>query len=152
MTEIILMKVPGGYLAPVNDQDKDILSRLKLGEGIKVKFSKVRSIQFHRRYFALMNYAFECWEPEVEYNGIPVEKNFERFRHDITIAAGYYTLTANIKGEARAEAKSISFSSMDEDEFCKVYRATVDVLIKYVLKTFSPEEVDNVVNGLLEFA
>ncbi|MGR3303782.1 MAG: DUF1367 family protein [Candidatus Scalindua sp.] len=145
MTEIVLMKMPGGYLIPATDQDKQLVDKIKTGEGITVKYSKKRKLWFHRKYFALLNLGFDAWEPDGE-------KSFERFRKDIVILTGHYSLVTNIKGESRAEAKSISFGNMSEDEFEEVYSITIDVLIKHVMKNYTRDDVDSVVNELLGFA
>ena len=153
MIEAILIK-NGSYLIPSTEQDKAILKEFKTGQGLRIKLTKVRDreLWMHRKYFALLNYIFDCWEPEIEHKGLPVEKNFDRFRHDIIIAAGFYSLVANIKGEARAEAKSIAFHNMGQDEFEKLFEATIDVALKYILKNYSKEDVENVVNELMEFS
>ena len=153
MLEITLMK-NGGYLVPATEQDRGRLKEFKLGQGVKVRLTKVRDRELwqHRKYFALLNFAYDCWEPEAEYKGLPVEKEFTRFRHDIAIAAGFSKMVINIKGEVRAEADSISFHNMDQATFEKLYEATVDVVLKYILKNYQREDVDYVINELMEYA
>ena len=152
MKEITLKKLLGSYLTGSTLQDCEAITKIKDGEGIKFTRVNKRCLWMHRKYFALLNLGYEAWEPEeVEHNGMPAQKNFDKFRKDIEIAAGYYELTINLKGEARAEAKSISFARMKEDEFDALYYATIDVLIKYVLKNYTKEDADHVVGELLKF-
>ena len=81
------------------------------------------------------------------------EKNFDRFRADCTILAGYYESTIRLDGSVRIEPKSISFAKMSEEEFTKLYDATITVLIKYVYGSGrTKEEIDETVNRYLEFA
>ena len=90
------------------------------GEISFLKFIIPRNGKFHRKFFALMNVGYDCWEPKRKhksYKGIPIEKNRDQFREDITILAGFYEQTFNLKGEMRMRAKSISFASMEDDEF-----------------------------------
>ena len=113
--ELVLMKAPGGTLIPADESARETVAHWKIGQGVRAKVSRMRNLPFHRKFFAMLNLGFDAWEPEpVEVNGIPAVKNFERFRKDVLIQAGFYDLTVNIRGEARAEAKSISFASMDD--------------------------------------
>lgn len=154
MIEAIFIKTPNG-LYPSTETDKELLKEFKLGQGVRIKLTKVRDreLWYHRKYFSLLNYAFDCWEPEtLTAAGLPVEKNFERFRKDIVIAAGYYKLVTNIVGEAKAEADSIAFHNMDQATFENLYDATINVVIKYVLKNYSKGDINDVVNELMGYA
>lgn len=152
MGDMCFMKAPGGALVPADEQTRETLARWKLGQGVRVKATRMRDLIRHRKFFAMLNLGFEAWEPpELEYKGAPVVKNFERFRKDVTIAAGFYEAVANLKGEVRAEAKSISFDSMDEDEFLDVYSKVADVLLQRVLRTYTREDLDKVVEEMLRF-
>ena len=57
--------------------------------------------------------------------------NIEHLRRDLTIESGYYDLRSNIHGEEIKEPKSISFSSMDQNEFSEYYNAVLDTIVKY---------------------
>ena len=145
--KLYLRKVGNNYIVDSGD-DTDI----KQGEVVSAEIKRPRNYRFLKKYFTLINYAFGVWEPEcLEYKGQPVGKSLDRFREDITILAGFYTLTANIKGEARAEAKSISFANMEEDEFSCLYSKTIDVILKHVLKNYTREDIDNVIDNIIGF-
>ena len=151
-TELVLMKAPGGALIPADEDARETVNGWKVGQGVRAKVSRMRNLAFHRKFFAMLNLGFDAWEPPpVVLNGIPAVKNFERFRKDVLIQAGFYELTVNMRGEARAEAKSISFGSMDEDEFEKVYSKVADVLLQKVLTTYTREDLDRVVEEMLGF-
>ena len=145
--KLYLRKIGNSYIVDSGD-DSDI----KQGEVVSAEIKRPRNYRFHKKYFALLNYAFGIWEPEcLEYKGKMVGKSFERFREDITILAGYYTLTENIKGEVRAEADSISFGKMDDDKFAALYSKTIDVLLKHIFKNYTREDVDKVVDNIIGF-
>lgn len=145
--KIYLRKIENQYIVDSGDD-----SNIKAGEVVSAEIKRPRNYQFHKKYFALMDYAFGVWEPELlEYKGQEVGKSKDRFREDITILAGYYTLTENIKGEVRAEAKSISFGNMGDDEFACLYSKTIDVILKHVLKNYTREDVDKVVENIIGF-
>lgn len=151
--ELILAKAPNGSLVPVDQQAMDELAKLKVGQGVRVKVTRMRNYKFHRKLFALLNVAFDAWEPlALEYKGEKVAKNFERFRSDVTVLAGYYEATVNLRGETRLEPKSISFSSMDQDEFEKLYSAVIDVVLQRILTNYTRDDLDNVVEQVLRFS
>jgi hypothetical protein len=60
--------------------------------------------------------------------------SFERFRKDVTILAGHHHPVVNLKGELRMEADSIAFGNMSEEEFEKLYNATLAVLVHKVMR------------------
>lgn len=151
MTELALMKSAGIYI-PVTDQDVEICAKHSQGEVIRADFKKMRNPKFHRKFFALLNIGFDAWEPgELTNEHGPVEKNFEQFREDVTILAGYYEQHVRLDGSMRTVAKSISFANMDEIEFGKLYNSVVNVLLKRVLKNYQREDVDRVIDQILGF-
>ena len=146
------MKGAGGALIPADPGATAFIEKLMMGGGVRAKITKVRNIGFHRKFFALLNIGFEAWEtPEGEYGGMKVEKEFERFRKDVTILAGYFTPVYNMRGEVRLEAKSIGFGSMEQDEFEAVYSAVANVLLRKVLKNYTRDDLDRVVENILNF-
>ena len=151
MTELLLIRTPDGF-RPNSIDDAHLLKRWKVGELAMINVTKPRNSLFHRKFFALLDVAFDAWEPpEQEYKGMRVQKNRERFRKDLVIAAGFYDVVANIKGEVRAEAKSISFANMDDIEFEKVYSKIVDVVLQTILTRYTREDLDRVIEQVLGF-
>ena len=152
MAEIVLTKSANGTLSPIDQVGMDYIAKMKLGAGVTATVKKHRNPAFHRKFFALLNIAFESWEPGVkEHKGLQVQKNFDRFRKDITIAAGFYDVVVNLKGEVRAEAKSIKFSKMEDDEFADLYSKTIDVILSRILTNYTRDDLDNVIENVLRF-
>ena len=148
--EILLKKIETS-LYPIDDEGANYLFQCKQGQIVKAKISKPRNILFHRKYFSLLNLAFEAFEPNVKYKGQIIEKNFERFREDIQILAGYGIPTVNIKGEVRYISKSISFGSMEEDDFDKLYSSVINVILKHILTNYKHEDLEQVVNEVINY-
>ena len=149
--KILLQRVPSGFV-PADDDAEEKCKRFKIGSLVNLDVHEVRNYNFHKKFFALLKVGFDHWEPPVgEHHGMPVQKNFERFRKDVVIAAGFYDLVSNIRGDVRAEAKSIAFGSMSEDEFGKLYNAVVDVLLQRVLKNYKRDDLDHVVKQIMDF-
>jgi len=154
VVDLAFSKGIGGQVIPADPATVEAWNKIKLGEVVRADFKRARNPKFHRKYFALLNLAFDHWNPELpEIHGMKAEKSFEQFRKDLTILAGYYTVSVRLNGEARVEAKSISFASMDEAEFEKLYSATIDVILKRVMQWADREEIERLVDQiLLEFA
>ena len=131
------VKTLAGALVPASDEASSAIKRVGAGEIVMVDLKRRRNISFHRKYFALINMAYDLWCSRGlqarEYRGTPVLPNKNRFRKDLTILAGYYEPTYAYDGSLRLEAKSIAFESMGEDEFEELYSATIDVILNKVI-------------------
>lgn len=153
MSELMLMKTPSGALIPCDPQGVEYIAKLKLGAGIKAKVTRANNVAFHRKMFALFNLAFDAWEPgEKEYKGIKVEKEFDRFRKDVTILAGFYETSLDFHGNVRLTAKSLNFAAMDQGERERVYSAVINVVLSRILTNYTRDDLDRVLDEVLAFA
>ncbi|ABO60573.1 DUF1367 family protein (plasmid) [Burkholderia vietnamiensis] len=150
--EILLTKAADGTLRPLDEAQADLLKRYATDTLIRCEVKQVRNPRFHRKFFALLTLGFESWEPPIlEYKGFEVQKDFEHFREDVTIAAGFYVVTTNLHGSVRLRAQSISFASMKQDEFERLYNAVANVLLQKVLTRYTRADLDQVINRVLGF-
>lgn len=152
-----LVRVPNGYAFADSDSAK-AADKHKLGEAVMATVVKPRSNPFLRKFMALLKFAFDYWEPgdaddPVMYRGQLVEKDFERFRSDVTILCGFYTPVWNARGEMRLEAASIAFSEMEPEDFLRLYNTAIGVLMKMVMgsKGFTQDQLDAAVDNILRF-
>lgn len=165
MKEIELVRTPGG-LRGWTEEDQKAFERfmdrlgfeasgpgeLEPGEVARIALIVPRNPKFHRKFFAMLKLGFDAWEPRRKnWKGLPVQKNFERFRKDATIAAGFYEIVATSAGGVKHEALSIAFGNMEEDEFERVYNAVADVLLQNVLRRYKRDDLDRVVEQLMAF-
>ena len=147
-----LRKLPGGILRPDDEQSAEALKTIAAGAVISVEWKHPRNYKFHKKFFAMLKVGYDAWEPpEKDIKGLVMQKNPDRFREDVIIAAGFYDTTVNIRGEARARAKSIACGAMSQDEFDKLYNAVADVLLKHVLRNYTKDDLESVVNELTGF-
>lgn len=148
--EIMLRKLYDTFV-PVDKIGIEVMLKMPMNAEYKGVFSQPRNAKFHRKYFTLLNFAYEQFEPEeVEGKyGIVPEKDRDQFREDIIILAGFYRIVRRVNGQEIVVAKSISFARMDQDEFDELYSKTITVVLKYVLKNYSGEDLENVVDQLL---
>jgi hypothetical protein len=154
--EVILQKLPNGALAPVNEEEAEKTKKLKPAAWLRCEVKQMRNAKFFRKWWVLAKYAYDVWQetiPTMEYRGQRVQPNFERFRKDLTIMAGYYEPIFDIKGELRVVAKSLAWASMLEDEFEKLYSATINAVLTKVLANpaLNEEQLRTYVDQVLEF-
>ena len=142
-------------LIPADPETNKWYEKIKLGATIHSDFRKMRNAAFHRKLFALFNLAYSYWEPgQVDSkHGVP-EKNFDRFRKDLTILAGHYHSVIRLDGTVRIEADSLSFGSMDQEIFNGLYQNILTVVMDKisVLDKLSTDEINELVDKILEFA
>lgn len=130
------------------------------GELVKLAYSEPRNPGFHRKFFAMVNHAFDHWDPargrkRLTFKGKPIEKNFERFRKDMVIRAGFYApsyeVGRNGKTIVRLEAESLAFGSMTQERFTEVYEAVFKVLLEDVMVNYSADDFREVLPQLESF-
>jgi hypothetical protein len=152
MTTLYLRKLYSSFV-PADEISATTMEGMTPNAEFKADLTRPRNMSYHRRFFALLKVAFDAWEqPAVEHKGQLIEKNFERFRKDLTILCGHYETVVNIKGELRLEAKSISFASMDQQAFEKLYSTAIDAILKHILTNYTAEDLNEQVEKILEFS
>lgn len=152
-----LVRVPNGY-AFADAESAKAAEKHRLGETVSASVVKPRSGPFHRKFLALLRFGFDYWEPgdaaePVTYHGHVVEKDFERFRKDVTVLCGFYTPVWNARGELRLEAASIAFDQMEPDDFARLYSTAIGVLMRLVMasKGFTEAQLRRAVDELSRF-
>jgi hypothetical protein len=152
--EILLLKHPKGFLYPADELEAEKIAKVRAGVLVRAEVKQVRNAMFHRKFFALLRVGFDAFEVPAgtEYKGFPVQKDFEQFREDVIIAAGFFTVSYRINGDARVKAKSISFARMKPEDFERLYSQVANVLLQKVLAHYQNRaNLDNVVNQMLGF-
>lgn len=147
-------------LLPACEEATEWLSKKKLGSTIRVEPHEMRNGAFFRKWWALVKLGFDYWSENaqtIEYKGQPVLPDFDRFRKDVTISAGFYFPVVNLKGEVRIEAESLKWASMTEERFEQLYSATIQVLLRRVFNGqvcphWSEDQLRSVAEQILSFA
>lgn len=157
MAAIQVIKTASGALVAANEESAKTVKRFKVGATVSIEAKQMRNGKFFRKWWALAKIAFDIWtETSVmpTHNGEPIAPSFDRFRRDLTILAGHGKPVVNIRGEARWEADSLSWASMDEDTFDQFYSATIDAILQKVLRGrgINEEELRDRVERVMEFA
>lgn len=62
MAELALIRTAQG-LVPATEADREVIQCWKAGQVIHGKFTKMRNARFHGKFFAMLDLAWEYWEP-----------------------------------------------------------------------------------------
>ncbi|WP_336804059.1 DUF1367 family protein [Erwinia aphidicola] len=147
--KITFIKLHGGVLSPIDECEAERLKRFKNGEAYEAEITLRRSPEFHRKVMAFFGFCFEHWCADRAGIGNADEHTQRtRFRKDLTILAGFYDTVVNIRGEVRAEAKSLAYSNMDQEEFERCYSSLINAAIKHV---FAGTRDPNILNQLRSY-
>jgi hypothetical protein len=155
--ELAFLKMPHGALVPMDEPARERTEKWRSGAVIRGDFKEMRNGAFFRKWWSLVQFAFDIWEGTREeklYKGEPVQANFDRFRKDVTIMAGHYDPVYAASGEVRLEAKSLRWDKMNEQEFEELYSKTIDVILQKVLKNplITEDTLRNYVDRVIQYA
>lgn len=130
-------------IQPVSDEDKQKWGTIEYGEVFECRGLDQRNVKHHRKFFAMVNLAFQNM-PEQYDNHFPTP---EHLREELIKRAGYYTKYTNFKGETEYKAESIRFDNMGQAKFEQLYSDVLDVIIKWLI----PIEKDKLDQEILNF-
>ena len=105
-------------IKPLYNSDYDKVQKLKRKTAYRFDVVRERNYLFHKKVMALYNIGFENQEQYL---------NFDHYRKVVTMKAGYYETITTDKGEIYLPL-SISFSSMDQNEFEALFTRLLDVI------------------------
>lgn len=149
--EVSLVKT-NNFLCPADPEAEEWAGKLKQGEYLIADIKRPRNPQFHKKFMSLLRAGFSYWEPgEISGKYGKPEKNFDRYRKDLIILAGYWKESIRLDGSVRIEAKSIRFGRMEQDEFEKLYSNVHKVLMERVFTGWESKDVGNIVNHLMSY-
>jgi len=141
-------------LVPCDQAQAEVLERLKPNAEYKAVFTQPRNPGFHRKAFALAQIAFDAWEPpkDKEYNGKPIMKEFEAFREELTVLAGFYDVTWTLAGKMKLRAHSWAWGAADQLKFEEMYQGFITVILRDILTGYTKDDLDATVDKILRFA
>ena len=108
-------------LIPLYPSDLDEKKKLKKNKVYSCEIKFERNYEFLKKFMALIRVGCE--------NSKAVEMPFKAYRNYATIKSGYAKIYNTPKGTF-VEAESISFGSMNEEDFEKVYNDVLNFIIK----------------------
>jgi hypothetical protein len=153
--EILLrLHQSGTGLVPADSGEAGALLELRHGALYKAKLTQPRNPGFHRKFFALVRYLHSVFEPpEVGGYGTGVRADFDAFRDDLLIQAGWHDAVFRLDGAVRLKPKSISFAKMDNTTFGQLYSDCITAGLRLLpaLAGRSADDVDLEVERVLAF-
>lgn len=142
--KIELIKHAGGVLIPADEMELEKLNKFKTGEQYQAEIKLTRNPAFHRKVFVFFKFCFDHWASGEEFAS--ESRQFDLFRQNLTVLAGFYESFYKIGGGVRIEAKSLSFSSMSQEEFEECYKALIQAAMKHIFSG-SDQEIYNKLSG-----
>lgn len=132
-------------LQAYSDEDYELLHKIKVGSIVKAKIVQPRNVKFHRKFFSMINAAWDCLTEQQRIN----LRSKDNFREQLLICSGFSEPLFDINGQKFLErAKSISFSKMDEPAFNEVYSKVLDtILTLLVADGVSEDEFNNILKN-----
>lgn len=138
--KLMVINTPRG-LVPCGDDDYGEKKKLKIGQTYSVEIRLARNADFHRKYFALIAYA---WEYLTE-REVAAFRTKEGFRKSLEITAGHYEPVYDLETQSFIHTpKSISFGSMDNAEFSDLYERVKDVIFSIIGNRVTREEFERI--------
>ena len=126
--KLLVINTPRG-LVPLDDDDFEEKKKLKLGQTYSVEVKVARNVDFHRKYFALIAYAWEFLN-EQETSTFKSKDNFRKY---LEISAGHCDVIFHPRLQEFVEIpKSISFGKMDNTAFSELYERVKDVIFSII--------------------
>lgn len=143
--EVALLKIPNGGLVPLTEEEAGKLSRFRAGTVVRGEFREMRNGGLFRKWWTLARLAFELADERLQpmqHEGRAVLPSFDRFRKDLIVLAGYFDPVFGADGSVKMEPHSLQWSKMSEDEFDRLYSATIDVVLQKVIPGSARTEED----------
>lgn len=102
--------------------DYETAKKIKVNVPYEFEFKNQRNVNFHRKFFSLLNLVVDNTEKF---------KDVNHLRMILAIETGWYEELINpLSGEVTIVPKSISFSKMGNDEFEDLYNKSIDYCCK----------------------
>lgn len=157
MAEILLKRLANGAMIPVDEESADALKSVKVGGIVRCNIVRVRNYKFLQKYMVLVGLLFDIWTetaPRLQYKGQDVAPNKKKFRGDLQILCGHYEAVFGVRGELQLKPKSVSFASMDEDEFERLFSTAIDVGLSKILNRpdWTEEKIRQACEELMNFS
>lgn len=113
-----------GVLAPVDDQGRDAIAKVKMGKQVEVTIKRARNAKQHRLYWALIHL---CHSQQSTY------ATQEDLSDAIKIAVGHCTSYPLLNGKIMMKPKSIAFANMAQDQFEQFFERVIHLVITRIL-------------------
>ena len=139
------IKGAGGNLAPADDYTAEKMIKFKTGGQYTVDIKRTRNPAFHAKTFAFFNFCFAYWSGGYKFHDESLQ--FDQFRKELTVNAGFHNQVFDLQGNFTIVAKSLSFGNMEQEEFEQCYHALIQAAMTNIFRTASEQQL----NQLMRF-
>lgn len=130
-------------LAPADEQSREAISHWKHGQGVRASVRRMRNLQHHRKFFALLTVIAENSD---------TFDNTPKALAGVKLAAGHVDWIPHPEtGELVPVPKSISFASMDQTAFDLFWDDALSAVIKHILPKMDRVSLDQAVDAVMGF-
>ena len=136
------MKMPGGVLIPAFDTEEERLQKFRNNLIYPIQITQSRNPDFHGKVFAFLQFCFEHWsadKTDIRFKANAAQ--FETFRRNLVVLAGYKDITFTVDGRLRVEAKSLAYSAMEQTEFEECYSALINAALVHIFGNTQDQQV-----------
>ena len=118
------------------------LETMKPGTWVRMEWARPRNGRFHRKFFALLQLVAENSET---YN------TTEKALVAVKLVTGHFDLMLHPEtGEIMQIPRSISYDSMEQDEFDRFYSAAIDGVLQHILPHLDKERAERLIDMIVE--
>ncbi|WP_427834799.1 DUF1367 family protein [Actinobacillus pleuropneumoniae] len=137
-----MIKTAGGALVPLDDEQAEALKKFRNGEQYEIEIKLSRNPQFHRKVFAFFKFCFDHWAADkTDWRYFDERTQFDVFRKNLTVLAGFKDVSYTIDGRMRVEAKSLAYGNMEQDEFERCYNSLINAAMKHIFKGCNDQQI-----------
>lgn len=132
MADRALYRLTYDGFRPFNAKATEDMARVKLGDVVELRMTKVRNGKFHRLFFAMLRLISENSNPRISEKAA---------LHFAKLATGTGEVVTDSRGEAHFIPGSISFSAMDQEAFDAFVKVAIPPLVGRFMAGTAPEAV-----------
>lgn len=149
MAEFNLVKTRYGFEFATDEDFECANNKFKVGDMIKADIPLKRNWVYHKKMFRFFEFCFSYWCTDIGKTEFMTNRAQKKeHRNNLTIIAGYYEEVYDIKGNLRLRAKSLSYESMEQDEFEECCNAMINAALRTTFKDVTDE---NIINQLYSY-
>lgn len=148
MTKLMLVKTDKGWVGGTADDEAEYrklqrrMKAAKPGKWLRMDASSPRHGKHHRKFFALLNLIVENSE------------TYDTIRKALTavkLVVGHFDLVVDPStGEITKQVNSISYESMEQEEFDKFYGEAIDGVLQHILKGMDKNTAEQLMEHIVE--
>ncbi len=129
---------------PSFEEDKKLLSKVKIGDQVAFNLDDTRNLRHHRKYFKMLNTVIYLMPENYSQYNTP-----ERILTEIKDILDMYDEYEDINGNQKKVFQSISFVKMGQKRFEELYNQSCDIILQTFLKHITLQQFNNYLQGLM---